>query len=224
MKKTVFTMLFVLILLSISACSPLHQAVTQKSLQSVQQQVKDGADINEYNSTGFTPLMLAAYHGSSAISQYLVENGAKLDLGSRNGRFTGFTALHFAVYYGHKAIARILVEKGADINAISRTEKFKEFTALHLAVYYENQPIASYLLEKGADIDATCKTTRFYDFTPLHFAAFYGFFEIAKVLVDSGADLTKVDRNGLTAYDYAEKYEFRKVAGYIQKAEKDKAE
>ena len=64
--------------------------------------VENGADVNSRTAENSTPLMIASLNSSYAAMEFLVENGASLDLQDKNGD----TALHYAV-------------RGNDIRAIN---------------------------------------------------------------------------------------------------------
>ena len=52
----------------------------KKALEAVKMLVGLGADVNEANDTGWTPLHAAAFRGADPIVQFLVENGARVDV------------------------------------------------------------------------------------------------------------------------------------------------
>jgi hypothetical protein len=67
----------------------LHQAARDGDLARVVELVNGGADIDERDHNGSTPLMLAMYHGHADVARLLVERGsdpAVVDLGGRNAR------------------------------------------------------------------------------------------------------------------------------------------
>lgn len=113
--------LFLPLLLLLTSCNmTLHRAAGGDDLTVVKKVLQDGADINERNK-GWTPLMLATYYNRIAIAEYLIENGADINLQKSQyrkftERFDGFTALHFAAFYGNSEIARILINSGADLS------------------------------------------------------------------------------------------------------------
>ena len=65
----------------------------ERALEAAKALLKMGADVNEANATGWTPLHAAAFAGANKLVEFLVENGAKLDV--QNG--CGQTPLSLAM-------------------------------------------------------------------------------------------------------------------------------
>ncbi len=123
--------------------SKLLEAVARGNLDTAQERVASGDDINGKNSAGNTALHLAAEQGQVDIARWLIGNGA----GVSSTNLRGWTPLHYAVRYGNADIAALLLEREADINA--RTLDVD--TPLHLAAMYNRPEIARALLAAGAD-------------------------------------------------------------------------
>ena len=70
----------------------LHDAAREGSLQDVERLLSGGADVNESNEYGETPLHLAARCGSLEVVKFLLENGASGDIAARDE--DGRTPLH----------------------------------------------------------------------------------------------------------------------------------
>lgn len=82
------------------ACSSSSESASD--LVALEQDLKNGADINYRDRSSWTALMHAAYHGYPAIVQFLLQNGARkqltvLEAGLRDWR--GYTARTIAEYY-----------------------------------------------------------------------------------------------------------------------------
>ena len=56
------------------------QEAEERAVEAVKVLLNMGADINEANATGWTPLHAAAYAGANRLVEFLVENGAKVDV------------------------------------------------------------------------------------------------------------------------------------------------
>jgi hypothetical protein len=91
----------------------LFQAATSGTLQEIETRIKHGADVNERNKNGETPLhRAAAFNRSLSVLNALISNGAKLNAKEKEH---GQTPLHYAVL--NNAPPRILeslVRHGAD--------------------------------------------------------------------------------------------------------------
>ena len=107
-----------------------------------------GAQINARDNTsttnggnGNTPLHNVAYAGSAKFAQYLIDQGAGIEIKDQDG----MTALHIASKIGNLQVVKVLVEKGgAQIDARNN----KGETAFVLANGNNRQEVAKYLLEK----------------------------------------------------------------------------
>ncbi len=148
--------------------SDLLLAVAKNDLETVQQRVGNGDDINSKNSVGNTALHLAAEQGFDGIATWLVANGA--NVGVANHR--GWTPLHLAARYGNLRIGALLVEHDADVNA----RHIDGDTPLHLAAAYNWGDIVRLLLDAGAD----AAVRGAWDHTALDWAQRLGYREIVE--------------------------------------------
>ena len=98
--------------------------------------------LNIENNQGYTPLMLAAYHGNIETATYLVNHGADLNGESKYG-----TPLMAAAIKGNAEIVRLLLSQGADLNKSDSNGT----TALLYASIFSLNEIAELLLKGGAD-------------------------------------------------------------------------
>lgn len=88
----------------------LCQAIVDEDLEHVQDWLaQEGADCNQRDYTGRTPLQLAVTSSTPAIVQALVDHGARLIARLADGR----TALHLAAARGNAEIVKILLTKSA---------------------------------------------------------------------------------------------------------------
>jgi NAD(P)-dependent dehydrogenase (short-subunit alcohol dehydrogenase family) len=88
----------------------LHQAALEGNLVVVRQHVEAGANLDEKDSYGSTPLIIAATFGHTEVAKQLIEAGADLD--QQNGE--GATALFTAALFCRTEIVEALLEQGAD--------------------------------------------------------------------------------------------------------------
>lgn len=78
-----------------------------------------GADINQANKQGITPLHKATYYGHITTVELLLNNGAHPNL----AHIHGDTPLYIASLRGHIHIARLLLIHGADKNIKNKIHK-----------------------------------------------------------------------------------------------------
>jgi ankyrin repeat protein len=103
---------------------------------------------NAFSPDGFTPLGLAAFFGHLDTVELLLNNGAKIDVPSRN--FLKAVPLRSASVAGHFEIAKLLIARGADVNARGEGAE----TPLHEVAGVGRIEFAKLLLDHGADINA----------------------------------------------------------------------
>jgi hypothetical protein len=150
-----------------------------------------GADVNEKNKQGWTPLHFATVRGKTECAEVLIAKGAELN--PRTG--TEKTPLHFAASRGFLEITVLLVESGGDITA----QDDEGWSPLHYAAEKDKVDVATYLIKQGAEVDMP--STR--GGTPLHEASASASPEMIKLLLENGADKTIQATNGKTPLDYA---------------------
>jgi hypothetical protein len=166
----------------VHASSAVHltEAAVHGKVEVMRYLVNDlGADVNQADDEGFTPLYSAAQEGHVAAVRCLVnELGADVDLANQ----AGATPLYLACQLGHLALVRCLVEElGANVNlpnqqgttpliiaaqegqlAVVRclveelgadvNQKTKDgVTALMVAATMDNHKLVAYLMRHGAD-------------------------------------------------------------------------
>ena len=74
-------------------------------LESVETLLAAGADVNDPNDRGWTPLHQAAYSNQCAIAAILIKSGADLD---QEAHGSGGTPLIVALFWGHREVADLL--------------------------------------------------------------------------------------------------------------------
>ncbi|MEE9368066.1 MAG: ankyrin repeat domain-containing protein [Pontiella sp.] len=150
-----------------------------------------GADVNEKNKQGWTPLHFATVRGKLECALVLMENGAALN--PRTG--TEKTPLHFAGERGFLEIIKALVESGADMGA----QDDEGWSPLHYAAEKDHVDVAAYLIAEGAVVDLQSVRGG----TPLHEASASASPGMITLLLTSGADRSITATNGYTPLDYA---------------------
>lgn len=122
------------------------------SLDMIKLLLKFKANINTTGPSGTTALYVACTEGKEDIVEYLLNNGARVDL----YRFPGkakYSPLYMAARNGHVKVMKLLIEHGSDINHVSYEGK----TALHCSALSNEPEAVKVLLENGANINALYK-------------------------------------------------------------------
>ncbi len=167
---------------------------------------------------GLSAVMTSVYSHQPAVTHFLVQAGAPLDLfeasaagveehvrsaikrgeaGINDYAADGFHPLGLAAFFGHAGIVEYLLEKGADVHATSRNPM--KVTALHSAAAGDHLDVARVLLDYEADPDVLQQG----GFTPLHAAAQNGSLEMVRMLLAYGADASISSDDGRTPLDIA---------------------
>ena len=159
--------------------APVADAAMRGDMEAVRSLLRSGADVNGAQGDGMTALHWAARHGQRELAEVLVFAGARLDSGTRIGRYT---PLHIAAREGRREVVEVLLRAGADPGVATTNSGA---TPLHLAARSGDAGIISLLVEYGARVDATAGS---WEQTPLIFAAALNRVEAIDVLIASGAD------------------------------------
>lgn len=164
--------------------SILHLAIREGDEFLVQLLINNGANINNPDNNGTTPLMYAIYLNYTNMVIALLDHGAKIELKDKDGS----TALHYASDRNRKDLVELLLDRGADINAVREDG----LTPLSIASLKGSQSVIRLLIEKGADLEIKHKNGQ----TALNLALKNGFGDIAEILIEKGADIHTIDSYG----------------------------
>jgi ankyrin repeat protein len=123
--------------------APIHNAARNGNVTDVRELINSGANINERNHKGWTPLMTAAYKGRLPMVSELLNKGANINSRSNDGQ----TALLYAAFWGYLPVVKLLLNRGANINVRSGFG----YNALMLAVISRNLELVRELLKRGAN-------------------------------------------------------------------------
>ncbi|XP_064455145.1 uncharacterized protein LOC135366391 [Ornithodoros turicata] len=165
--------------------------------------IENTDDFNEYDDTGFTPLMYACYERNSKPIQWLLEHGAQV-----NDRGRPFNLLSVAYQSSlSEDDLLLIIDRLDDVNKkvhMSRTALFNACQSGHLKT-------VRYLLSKGADVNVADEDGR----TPLHQSALKGHADIVKLLLPH-AEAHARDKYDRTSCDLARKKGYMNIVHAIE--------
>jgi len=163
-----------------------------------------GANINERNLTGVTPLGKAVESGrvdALGTVQCLLKHRADPNIADSNGN----TPLIKAVKSGNLELVKCLVaHKGIDVNKCN----LEKNTALHEAAFKGSKELVDGLLAAGAHVNSQNSAGK----APLHRAVSANHQVIVKTLLDNGAQVNLQDSLGYTPCHYAAFFGLRECA------------
>jgi ankyrin repeat protein len=116
--------------------------------QTVQFLIDLGADVNQRDKGGNSPLDEAAFRGNTEVLKLLLAHGADINA---IGEY-GSTPLHAAAGRGEAEAAKLLIENGAEVDAKSKNGD----TPLCRAIGSSQLKVSEVLLANGADVNVAC--------------------------------------------------------------------
>ena len=125
----------------------LHCAAAYGKREMIRLFVEKGANVNEQDEEGASPLCAAVVQGEADAADELILLGATVDLLTNKGN----TALCYAVQMGETELVRVLLKHGANVNirnARGRTPLMKAF------LDYRRPELVRLLVQAGADVNA----------------------------------------------------------------------
>lgn len=141
MKKNYFLILFIFCS-SLYAQKDIYDVCRNGTVEEILKLYNESPDIiNTTNNSGYSPLILACYHGNDNIVSFLIDKVKDINGSSDYG-----TPLMAAVVKGNLKITKILLDKKADPNIADPNGT----TALHYAVLFKLTDIAKLLVKAGA--------------------------------------------------------------------------
>ena len=124
--------------------SSFRNAALEGQLETVQQAIEAGVDVNSLDEGRRTALLMAAFNGHTRIVKLLLDNGASVEHRDLAGR----TALLYASTGANDETVRVLLEAGAEPNV---TDKGEGFTPLMHAAAEGQAKVVQTLLKHNAD-------------------------------------------------------------------------
>ena len=154
--------------------STLALAATEGDLMAVETLLNSGANPNQVDQLGWTPLSLAVAEGKRDVVDKLLEFGADANIKNLAGR----TALMFACRYGFADLAEKLIDHGADPNVMP---VLPEPNALMVAAQFGHEQVVRLLLSRGADAKAKTRDGK----TAIEYAQIGGHGKVSALLRNS---------------------------------------
>jgi hypothetical protein len=147
-KKRIFSTVYLLCVLTfLFGCGSMTKSAINGDLNGVKSYVAKGENVNQIDSSGWTPLLWATYYNNYPIVEYLLDNGANPNVQSTKAMgdiLPGSTALIVAAYYGQTDTVKIILAHSADKNIKNNSGE----TARYLAEKYSFTEVVD-LLDKG---------------------------------------------------------------------------
>ncbi|KAL9069660.1 MAG: hypothetical protein Q9161_005360 [Pseudevernia consocians] len=140
------------------ARSAIHLVLLKKDLSSngaecIRLLLRYGANIEQRDGAGRTPLHLAAQHGWTGRVKWLISNKAKLE--AKTDDWQERTPLHIAVEGRHLTTTKALLDAGSDKDTAMRSPSGK--TALHIATEGNNIDLVKEILARKANVSPIMK-------------------------------------------------------------------
>lgn len=180
----------------------LIKAVKFDDVKAVQKALAHGVDPNATDKQGTPLLVIAAREKSDNVAKALMAD-PKIDLEKLDA--AGENAMMLAALNGDADLVKALIDKGAEVNK-------KGWAPLHYAAANGHDDVVKMLLDESAYIDAGSPNGT----TPLMMAARGNYLSTVKVLLDAGADSRVKNQLGLTALDFAKRYQAKDVIAGLQ--------
>ena len=128
---------------SLTETSPLYEAAYNKAHECVKILLDMGADPNQADIWGCTPLSAAVMNTDTFLVNILLERGANPNPEGLKGK----TPLHIAAKNGNREITKILLDKNVDPNS----KDLKGRTPLHIVAKRDKRETMKILLDNNAD-------------------------------------------------------------------------
>jgi len=182
--------------------SPLFYAAFYGHNMIIDYLVNCGANINEKNLTGVTPLGKAVESGRAlATVQCLLKHAADPNIADSSGN----TPLIKAVKNGSVDLVKcLLANKATDVNK----QNLERNTALHEAAFKGIKDMVDGLLVAGANVNMQNSGGK----APIHRAVSANHLGVVKTLLDKGAQINLQDSLGYTPCHYAAFFGLRECA------------
>jgi ankyrin repeat protein len=177
----------------------LLQSVMRNDIEAVRELLATGADIDQRNTYGHTPLIIALNYDYPELARLLISEGADINIRGEDGA----TAL-IAAAGNSQELTELLLSKGADVQA-RMANGTGAFTQCINGILMERVPLAlaETLLLHGADVDESPTAGEIQGYTPLMTAARNNHEALVRFLIEKGADVSAQAADGSTPLSLA---------------------
>ncbi len=117
---------------SLAKCSPLVISIARNDCEMLNTLLEGGADVNERDEDGLTPLMVASVLGRKEIIGTLLSHGADVNITSNDGH----TAIMYASFFSDSDCVKMLIKGGADLRSKNRANKTSGRTFPEALTFY----------------------------------------------------------------------------------------
>jgi len=163
----------------------------------------NGADVDQMNVYGATPLYISAKNGHLEVMKLLLAIGK--DVGQTN--INGATLLYVAAREGKLDVVKYLLANGADVDQADK----KGATPLYIAAQEGHLEVVKWLLANKANVDHADKSGA----APIFIAAQMGKLDVVKYLLANRANVGQADKNGATPLHIATQNGHLKVVKWL---------
>jgi ankyrin repeat protein len=173
--------------------TPLHAALTKGYFNIALMLLEHGADVNDLDYRGYSPLNKASETGRRDVVEFLL--GPHPDIYVQNG--TGDDVPLGAVSRNESEVKPVPLRWGVDVDS----RNCDGWTSLMTATVYGHPDIVQLLLRKGANVESRPKEGK----TPIMQASARGKLDVVQLLLQNGAAVDSRDHDGWTPLTIASK-------------------
>ena len=145
---------------------------------------QDPSKMNALDEEKYTPLHWACMRAHWDVAEYLIENGADVNVQGGDGG----TVMNWAVHHDNVKIIKLMIDKGAKLNVQNQWG----MSELHTAIWRGNIHVVEYLLDQGSD--PLIKTNE--GWTAMHYAYRSGHDNVIALLKERGISTDVQDNQG----------------------------
>jgi ankyrin repeat protein len=187
-KIILLILLIVLFFVMFAGADDIREAVEQGDLLKTRRLIaKNPVLLNSKLDDGRTPLHIAVTGGHKDLVEYLIEEGANIDVQDIEGR----TPLMDAIIFKQPELARSLIKSGADVAIKSK----EGANAIIYALFFGPEDLIAPILDNGQDVNEKYEG----GVTLMQGAAAMGKKKAMNILRERGADVNAISDRGETA-------------------------